>query len=326
MLRIDNFINELLFHHECVIIPNFGGFMANYHHAEIIENQNSFLPPAKDISFNQKLTHNDGLLINHIAECKNISYNEAKQKVENYVIRIKNDLSQLKTIPFEEIGLLFYNKNNKLQFEPKSSTNYLLDSFGLSSFQVQPIDGYDYKKETSFNIHHLLKSNLAKASIIILPILITFSIISSQSNFMNNISAGISFIFNQAEEQTSYIEQAKSSNTVSINNAIEEATEKQHALFYEEVNYKEKVIVDNIEVPVINNRYYIIAGSYNSLLNAKNHCKNLLDKGFDIEILEENEQRYRIAINSFKRKENAINELHKVRKNKKHSTFWILAK
>ena len=63
-------IKELFVHHDCIIIPGFGGFILNYRPAEISDHQNFFRPPGKDISFNKSLIHNDGLLINKISQAE----------------------------------------------------------------------------------------------------------------------------------------------------------------------------------------------------------------------------------------------------------------
>ena len=48
MLEITKYIQELLFVHDCVILPGFGGFVANYRPAKIDENQQIVHPPSKD--------------------------------------------------------------------------------------------------------------------------------------------------------------------------------------------------------------------------------------------------------------------------------------
>ena len=59
---IDNYICELLYDHDCVIIPGLGGFIANFEPARIIRKQHTIMPPSKKIAFNGKLKNNDGLL------------------------------------------------------------------------------------------------------------------------------------------------------------------------------------------------------------------------------------------------------------------------
>ena len=79
MLEVSKYIKDLLFIHDCVILPGFGGFVANYKPANIDDNLNIVSPPSKAVGFNRNLSKNDGLLINRLAESENLSYLEAEK-------------------------------------------------------------------------------------------------------------------------------------------------------------------------------------------------------------------------------------------------------
>ncbi len=68
LMDITAFIRELLFGHDCVIVPGFGGFIGNYTPARIDKSTSTFYPPVKQISFNRNLNHNDGLLVGRISD------------------------------------------------------------------------------------------------------------------------------------------------------------------------------------------------------------------------------------------------------------------
>ncbi len=76
---IEKYIKYLLFEHDCVVIPDFGGFIANYVSADIHPIRHTFVPPSKNIAFNEMLKLNDGLLVAHIANHEHISREEALQ-------------------------------------------------------------------------------------------------------------------------------------------------------------------------------------------------------------------------------------------------------
>ena len=77
MLEINQIIKELLQLHDCVILPNLGGFVAQYSPANFDEKKSVFSPPDKQILFNKNLKNNDGLLVNAFAQKNNISYEKA---------------------------------------------------------------------------------------------------------------------------------------------------------------------------------------------------------------------------------------------------------
>jgi len=60
--KIEQHIFELLFQHDCVILSDFGGFVANYVSAKVDNSTQRIFPPAKTVIFNKYLSNNDGLL------------------------------------------------------------------------------------------------------------------------------------------------------------------------------------------------------------------------------------------------------------------------
>ena len=55
-MKIEEYISDLLFEHDCVIVPDFGGFVCNYGPAAIDPAKHLFEPPAKRILFNKGLS------------------------------------------------------------------------------------------------------------------------------------------------------------------------------------------------------------------------------------------------------------------------------
>lgn len=137
---IEKYIKYLLFEHDCVVIPEFGGFIANYVSADIHPIHHTFQPPSKNIAFNEMLKLNDGLLISHIAANEKISREEAQKLVKEYTEYVKNEIRSKDKYKFEEIGTLYLNHEQRLQFEPENKINYLSHSFGLPELDYKPIE------------------------------------------------------------------------------------------------------------------------------------------------------------------------------------------
>jgi nucleoid DNA-binding protein len=137
---VEKHIKNLLFEYDCVVIPEFGGFIANYVGAEIHPITHTFLPPSKNIAFNEMLKLNDGLLTSQIASAENISREEALQVIRDFTNSVKTEIGQKEKCLFEEIGTLYLNHEQKLQFEPDTRINYLSGSFGLPKLEFKPIE------------------------------------------------------------------------------------------------------------------------------------------------------------------------------------------
>jgi len=143
MKDLSPFIRELLYSHDCVILPGFGGFIANYTPARINRNSHSFNPPVKAISFNSNLDNNDGLLMGKISEQKGIGYGDAKRLAEDYSRKLKSELSTSGRVHLRGIGHFSLNSEGSPQFTPDNDINYLPDSYGLEPFTRHPAGDYD---------------------------------------------------------------------------------------------------------------------------------------------------------------------------------------
>jgi len=139
-MQIEEHISELLYEHDCVIVPDFGGFIGNYSPARVDEVKHLFEPPRKKILFNKGLTQNDGLLANHLSIKEQLTYAEALKQIANEVNRYRAELKSAKRIVFENIGVLYMDESNNLVFQPDEKVNYLPDAFGLSAFYHLPVE------------------------------------------------------------------------------------------------------------------------------------------------------------------------------------------
>ncbi len=139
MSDISKHLEHLLFNHNCVIIPGFGGFVGEYHSAEGHPTLHRFQPPFKKILFNKNLVSNDGLLISRIAQSENIAYEKAVQVVHDFVNEINIHLVAKETVMLNGIGKFFHDIENNLQFIADSENNLLLSSFGLKTVKFSPV-------------------------------------------------------------------------------------------------------------------------------------------------------------------------------------------
>ena len=95
MVLFHTYIQDLLFRYDCVVIPDFGGFLCSYTPSTIHPVQHKFQPPAKKVSFNKMLVMNDGLLAHHIALGEKISYSASMEIIQNQVNTWKNSLKKV---------------------------------------------------------------------------------------------------------------------------------------------------------------------------------------------------------------------------------------
>jgi len=136
--NLATYIHELLYEHDAVIIPNFGGFVTSYKPSAIDHVQGLIYPPSKTIIFNENLMVNDGVFINHIRRKLNLSAQDARKVTEDFVDQVKESIAKREIVVFPEVGRLYMDYEQKLQFLP-DSTNYNTEVFGLPTVQYYPI-------------------------------------------------------------------------------------------------------------------------------------------------------------------------------------------
>ena len=141
-MKLAEYISDLLYRYECVIIPDFGGFVTNTKSARV--SSNVFYPPYKQITFNTHLKNNDGLLANYIASVDRMPFKTAMNFVKFEVKQWKEHLIN-NDLLVEGVGV-FKKEGDTLLFEPQKKINYDTESFGLNSVISQEIKREKHKK------------------------------------------------------------------------------------------------------------------------------------------------------------------------------------
>ena len=179
---ISGYIRELLFSHDCVIIPGFGAFIGNYFPAQIDRSEGMFYPPSRKVTFNRHLTGNDGLLIGHISSHLQTGYGEARDIVSEWTDELRKKIMAGTSVTMEHLGTFSLNYERTIVFDPDLSVNYLLTSYGLSAYHRHPVSGFDVRKRVLEKQHEpsvsppSVRRLLTRAAVII-PVLVALALV-----------------------------------------------------------------------------------------------------------------------------------------------------
>ncbi len=279
-MDITAFIRELLFSHDCVIVPGFGGFIGNYTPARIDKSTATFFPPVKQISFNRNLNHNDGLLVGKISEFAKVNYGDARIIVDEFVTSLRKKLERGEKIVFDNIGSFADNQEGNVQFEPDHNVNYHLDSYGLESFQFPPIEDYDVRKRINRHldkapVKHPSMGKILRRAAVIVPLLAIMAIIPFKTD-----------IFKSKVETTTLNPLAKAefdSNKKAVDADIKaDATRPENVAKSEEISVPSPA-PEPAAIETAN--YCLITGSFKLRENAEKQAGLLKEEGFSPEIL-----------------------------------------
>jgi len=349
-MRIDNYISELLFQYDCVIVPELGGFIANYKPATIQPIQNTFNPPSKSISFNKNLNNNDGLLANHIAQVEQISYTDSVIKLEEYVASINAALKLNKKAILPEIGSLFLDVENRLQFQPENSTNYLLESYGLTSFQKFPIVRTtiedritkEFKDRTVPIVvgkENRKSRKWAVAAMITIP-LVAFAIwfptqvdLSADLNYanLNPFTPNEKGVYTENESAVNFkiVKENNIKDKISLASSDLDFvkvsfTENEKPLVVKLKNTVQLTETDSTYVATekVKLQYHIIGGCFSEKKNAKKMMKSLKKKGFDAWIIGKRKGLWAVSYTSFATRKEAVEMLAAAQEH--NAKAWLL--
>ncbi|GMN10113.1 SPOR domain-containing protein [Croceitalea sp. MTPC9] len=315
-MRTEHYIKELLYRYNCVVVPEFGAFLAHTASARIDSVSNTLHPPTKVISFNEQLSKNDGLLVSYISKAKKLSYEDLLEEVTSTSKGWKERLQNGETIDLHGVGELTMNSEHKVQFKPEEKVNYLASSFGLSAFTAAPIVREELKKEVE-----VLEESV--------PFIITPEKRNESSFrpwlkyaavFLLFCAAGVSGyqLYNQNLEKQQLVRQDAQQQ---VSKYIQEATFFDTTpLELPPINLK----IDKKEV-LTGPQHHIIAGAFRIKQNADKKVKQLERLGYEAKYIGANKfGLHQVAYSSFSDSREALRFLRKI-KNTVSRDAWMLS-
>lgn len=137
MKEFTSHIDYLIQKHDCVIIPDFGGFVLNREVARMASD-GSIIPPRVIIGFNPELKYNDGLLAESYMNAYSISYDSACKRLGDVVKRLNTILGLRQPVQIGQLGKLSLDAENRLNFEPNNNLSaFHPETFGLSVLDIK---------------------------------------------------------------------------------------------------------------------------------------------------------------------------------------------
>ena len=142
-MHLADHIRPLLRDHDCVIIPDFGGLVADVSSARAQPGRQALSPPTKLLAFNQSLTRNDGLLVDALSQHLNLSIAQARETVRAAVAALQQELDETNRTELPGIGIFRRAVGRGLAFEYTGTDNLLASAFGLPELAARPVRATD---------------------------------------------------------------------------------------------------------------------------------------------------------------------------------------
>lgn len=330
MNELSRHIEILLLSNDCVIVPNFGGFMAHHSPAEYDEETGMFYPPQRTLGFNSQLTLNDSLLAQSYVEAYDISYPEAVLRIENEIAEIKQTIAIEGEYEFHGIGTITQNANGIYDFEPCMAGLLTPDLYALNSFSIDPLHEEEKKEEkkvtpaiklnTKKSTHYTIYAlkNIAAAAMILM--LFVFSSIPAGLGSNKTISCSVidtEFITSFINSSTLLGNYTKEASACNRSNNIDTATADSKQEF---VNVK----VEKEDSDVKAGKFFIVLASRVSKSGAEKFIAQLENEGLKDARMHESGSMRKVIYGAYNTKAEADASLRTLKAG--HSSFedgWV---
>lgn len=311
MENLYQYIENLLVQHDYVVVPNLGGFVLQKQSAKLFHGR--ITPPRQVISFNPLMQYADGLLAIEISRSKQMTYRQAVLAIDDFVAQLWSDLKMNGYVQLGDLGKLIYGGMNSLTFLPNTKANFLPQNFELSDLYVSTLATKERHSEKrkltiSFSSSRLYKFGAAAAIVVGLLFISPKVTDVRQAEYAN--LASISFV-----------------DTISHSLKVNKENDSLENLI------KQRVVASSVNknsdklTPVVEKEFHVVVASLPTLESAEKFCWELkVDKFSEAKVLPP-KRTYRVAIQSFSDKNDAVRYMENLRKtDSRFKTAWVLCK
>ena len=359
VIELERHIEILLLSNDCVIVPDFGGFMAHHVDAHYDEDEGLFLPPQRTLGFNPQLKINDSLLAQSYVEAYDISYPEAVLRIEDEVNELKMHLQTKGFYELSSIGTLEFNENGNYVFTPCEAGILTPDLYGLCSFEMTPlkisaapvpetVEEEEEEKEATqiFNINPLerdvetteaeaeveaedeeeedvvrIKYSWIRNAVAVAAILLAVFFAAMPTGKTEMMTRTISNI----NSNLFFGMMSKDTNTSKIE--ISKADIQKPTNKADTISKLDKIKTEQtVKAEPVKKGYCIVLASQVSKRNAEMFIERLKAKGLDsaeIYVKQKAQSIRRVVCGNFQTQEEAYNELRKIHKDEELKDAWV---
>ncbi len=337
-INIEKYLPDLLYRHDCVIIPGFGGFIGNYSPAMINPLYHTFYPPFKSLLLNIHLKQNDGLLASFISQSEQVPYEHAMDLIRVMLEEWNRVLENGQELVIEKVGRIVKETDGILKFEQDQSVNYLPDAFGLTTLVSPAIRRPGMQDRLEKKLTRYIQSPSGKqgkltrtlkwAAIMALPLglALYFSLTnmdqirSFQENYSGFLFSNSTPVVKKSVESPKVILPSKETG-----NPVQNLTTSVKSTSTPVIPVVKPESQETIELSA-KKPFAIIVGAFRFRQNADNLVSKLKLEGYDAGIFDTTRTGlFRVCVGTFISRDEAIGQLAVVRSGN-YSSAWLLSK
>lgn len=137
--QLGHIVNGLLTSHSAVIIPGFGGLILERVPAQLDPQRGHISPPSDVLMFNARLQHNDGLVMQAVAEKWDFPLSEADSWLTDAITELRFVLNGGGRVEWPSVGTFSRNVEGRIHFVAAGDRATAPDAFGLRPLQLTEV-------------------------------------------------------------------------------------------------------------------------------------------------------------------------------------------
>lgn len=299
MEKINQHIEKLLAYHDYVVVPGLGGFVVQYQSAEIKDDR--VMAPRAAVGFNPLMLHSDGLLAIEVARAEEVSYRKAMEIIAEEVELFRTKILVEKSLKFGNLGYFNYDTDKSITFEPSEQLSFLPLNLGGHDLKISQLKK-DHKGQNKYIklIPKVRSFKYAAAAVILFGMLTISNRVSDTRKY-------------DSAEMLSLPEMTLKSIEADIkqNESLE---------IVAELTGNEKSIVEAESY-----QFHVVVASLRTQKSAETYCKTLLDDNFTEAHILNSAKLYKVILQSFEVKDEAITFMENLRKtDSRFETAWVM--
>ena len=139
MISVIEHIEYLLTRHDCVVVPGWGAFIANYTAARYDGDQEVMARPLRVIGFNASVTHNDGLLAQSLVRREGMAFDQAMRFISDSVTTFRQQLALDSEVSMGRLGYFRRNDGRYIEFVPFYHASASDLYYGLADLNIKTV-------------------------------------------------------------------------------------------------------------------------------------------------------------------------------------------
>jgi nucleoid DNA-binding protein len=308
-------IAYLLTKHKRVIIPDFGAFVVYKVKNDRLNRRGVLSSPGEySLTFNPEIIKDDGLLVHSVAKEKNIGNEEALRLVYEYADSLVNDLRRGQAVQFPWVGKIHLSDNRKIVFTPAPDLSCNASNCGFSDLSFPHLTENsedDSAGKRSKNLRRL----------IVCIIIAGIGLLSVWGVLMTGTSLRDLKDLWLLNPLKNLISLPAADDALSVEQANEPIVDSSP---FAGVDSTVLIAADSVQMQT---QYFIIIASLTEEKEAEEMRNHFISKGMDKATVIYSDGKYRVSVETFTNKEEAVSSLNVIRKDQENSLFkdaWIL--